>query len=67
MKVKALPDGPYLVESEAKGKVALCRCGLSKNKPYCDGAHVKGNFKAEKTEIDLVETEGKVPPKIFFF
>jgi CDGSH-type Zn-finger protein len=53
MKVKALPNGPYLVESEAKGKVALCRCGQSKNKPYCDGTHVKSNFKAEPTEIDL--------------
>ena len=26
-----------------KEVVALCRCGLSKNKPFCDGAH-KGVF-----------------------
>jgi CDGSH-type Zn-finger protein len=25
--------------SETKEKVALCRCGASANKPYCDGSH----------------------------
>jgi CDGSH-type Zn-finger protein len=25
--------------AEAKPKVALCRCGASSNKPYCDGTH----------------------------
>ena len=26
-------------EEEREGTVALCRCGLSAKKPYCDGAH----------------------------
>ncbi len=29
---------PYLVEV-GQQKVAICACGLSKNKPYCDGTH----------------------------
>ncbi|RLA38029.1 MAG: hypothetical protein DRR03_01520 [Gammaproteobacteria bacterium] len=28
-------------------EVALCRCGVSKNKPFCDGTHKRVGFKAE--------------------
>jgi uncharacterized Fe-S cluster protein YjdI len=28
------------------GKTALCRCGGSANKPYCDGTHKLNGFKA---------------------
>ncbi len=46
--------GPYLVKGtiqltdekgnvvETKENFALCRCGHSANKPFCDGAH-RGN------------------------
>ncbi|QTN39212.1 (4Fe-4S)-binding protein [Cryomorphaceae bacterium] len=49
-------NGPYLVNGpvdliDASGNtktetrtVALCRCGHSTNKPYCDGSHKKHDF-----------------------
>ncbi|GAB4136740.1 MAG: CDGSH iron-sulfur domain-containing protein [Ignavibacteriales bacterium] len=66
MKIKAAENGPYLLEvTEAKvirnGKeevlsqktIALCRCGQSSSKPFCDGAHKKCEFKGEVVEIDV--------------
>lgn len=53
--IKVRDKGPYLVTGdvelvdaegnrfEKKEKFSLCRCGLSANKPFCDGTH-KGNF-----------------------
>lgn len=66
MKIKAVENGPYLIEvSEAKvlkeGKeevisqkiIALCRCGQSSNKPFCDGTHRKCDFRGELVEIEV--------------
>jgi len=52
-------NGPYLVEGEIglfdaegnqvsvdKTTIALCRCGASSNKPFCDGTHSLIGFQA---------------------
>jgi uncharacterized Fe-S cluster protein YjdI len=36
-------DGNVLAELE---KAALCRCGQSQNKPFCDGSHKQAGFTA---------------------
>ena len=54
-------DGPYMVKDlknfanqkgpiETKETMALCRCGGSANKPYCDGTHAKIGFSSAKLE-----------------
>ena len=59
LKITCAPNGPLLVEGpmelrDAAGetvatgrKGALCRCGASANKPFCDGSHVAIGFEAE--------------------
>ncbi len=48
-------DGnPYTVSGES---IALCRCGGSKIKPFCDGSHRENGFTA---------TERVVPPNVKF-
>ncbi|MES3037538.1 MAG: (4Fe-4S)-binding protein, partial [Bdellovibrionota bacterium] len=37
-------------------RATLCRCGLSNNKPYCDGSHVAGKFKAAGERENIDET-----------
>ena len=53
-------NGPYRVvgeigfndltglKPESKEHYTLCRCGSSKNKPFCDGSHWHVNFKDDE-------------------
>ena len=67
VKIRVNKNGPILIEGdgvfvmlkdgqeeklERKG-IALCRCGASENKPFCDGSHRKINFQAEEVEFQL--------------
>lgn len=57
--VTPYPDGPILVRGDAdlvtpegepiprtRRTVALCRCGLSSIKPFCDATHKASGFRA---------------------
>jgi CDGSH-type Zn-finger protein len=47
---------------ETRNRVTLCRCGKSKNKPFCDATHVSIKFKAKEKERALTNINiAKVP------
>jgi hypothetical protein len=35
-------------EYETRNRVTLCRCGQSKNKPFCDGTHAAIKFHSDR-------------------
>jgi CDGSH-type Zn-finger protein len=60
--IRPSKNGPYIVEGTVelfdtegnkitveKPRLALCRCGASSNKPFCDGTHSKIGFQAAET------------------
>lgn len=59
VRLRPAPNGPLLVEgpleiTSADGKAtsagikgALCRCGASEKKPFCDGSHARIGFQAD--------------------
>ena len=65
VRIEVTPNGPYLIEGEVelidaggrridtigKKAIALCRCGASTSKPFCDGTHSKIGFKAAEGAV----------------
>lgn len=59
-KIQCSTNGPYIVKGlgrlrnsrgealPVKATIALCRCGDSLNKPFCDGTHAKIGFSSER-------------------
>ena len=56
-------NGPFIVNGPvdlkdpdgnsypAKQRIALCRCGASTTKPFCDGTHSKIGFQAAEQAV----------------
>lgn len=69
--IRPTHNGPYLVEGpmrliDADGTeydlsgrrfVALCRCGGSTTKPFCDGTHSRLGFQAAERAVAALEEE----------
>ena len=64
--IKILDNGPYIVQGEFKltdangndvpvKKAALCRCGASTTKPFCDGTHSKIGFQAAMAAVEKTD------------
>lgn len=61
--IKASRNGPYIVKGPVevmdadgtrytvKETFALCRCGGSSTKPFCDGTHSKIGFQAAEKAV----------------
>lgn len=67
-KITLIPNGPLQLDTASSilfrdGKQVeipetayLCRCGLSKNKPFCDGEHSKNNFNSScEIEDEIIQ------------
>jgi CDGSH-type Zn-finger protein len=52
--IKSMENGPNLVFVDGKVITAMCRCGASSNKPYCDGTHAKTKFLAAEAELKVL-------------
>jgi CDGSH-type Zn-finger protein len=55
VEIKCAENGPNLIVVDRNVFAAMCRCGASSSKPYCDGSHGKMEFKAEAEELKVAE------------
>ena len=69
--IRLRKNGPYVVESDdvqvvdwngapytfSRLPVALCRCGMSASKPFCDGTHSRNAFQAAEAASPTPGTE----------
>jgi CDGSH-type Zn-finger protein len=64
--IKVSPNGPLIVQGDftlvdengneiQPVKKALCRCGGSTTKPYCDGTHSKIGFQGAMAAVNKSE------------
>jgi CDGSH-type Zn-finger protein len=53
--IRCTENGPNLITVDGNVFAAMCRCGASGSKPYCDGAHGKIGFRADPKEISVLE------------
>lgn len=63
VKITVLKNGPYLLSGPVelrdgegnmfapRDKIALCRCGASTTKPFCDGTHSRIGFEAAEKAV----------------
>ncbi len=59
VEIEVFKNGPVIIKGDCQikdskgnitsktGQIALCRCGHSNNKPFCDGNHKKEGFEAD--------------------
>ena len=52
------PDGT--VVDPGRGTFALCRCGRSRRKPFCDGSHLAARFRAPAGDGRPEELRGRL-------
>ena len=63
VRIRMRPNGPFVVEgafslADSEGNlfplntdkpaIALCRCGASENRPFCDGMHNRCGFESDE-------------------
>lgn len=63
--IRLRKNGPYVIDSDdvqivdwngtpytiGRRPVALCRCGASTTKPFCDGTHSRKGFQAAEAAV----------------